>query len=112
MVVLPLLLCCGRVLGLSCFVVVLLLLHVSLFYCGGFVWVIGIHVLQCRVAMLYVGCIFISSCIYDGGVIFVFGFNDSDLLSFLRYFMLLCIILIFWDFVYNGLFLLSNFFVI
>ena len=73
---------------LSCFVVVLLLLHVSLFYCGGFVWVIGIHVLQCRVAMLYVGCICICSCIYDGGVIFVFGFDDSDLLSFLRYIML------------------------
>ena len=88
MVVLPLLLCCGRVLGLSCFVVLLVLLHVSLCYFGGFVWMISAHVLQCRVAMFYVGCICICSCIYDGGVIFVFGFDDSDLLSFLRYFML------------------------
>ena len=88
MVVLALFLCCGRVLGLSCFVVVLLLLHIPLLSFRGFVWVVVIHVLQCRVAMLYVGCIYICSCIYDGGVIFVFGFNDSDLLSFLRYIML------------------------
>ena len=97
---------------LSCFVVVLLLLHVSLFYCGGFVWVIVF--MCCNVGLR---CCTLGAFVFAHVFMMVGSFLYLDLMiriccHFYGTLCLLCVILSFWYFVYNGLFLLSNFFVI